>query len=89
MSEKTHEKSEMYLAADLVNHPQKIDAIAERYALVLDQTTIGPKFKDIAEAVNLMAGKGWNCLNISVTAETTGTKGLTVLLMYALMEKKG
>jgi hypothetical protein len=73
----------------LVDNPEKIDEIQGKY-LILHDIGFGPTmtFNNMNKAINLMAEKGWRCINISVVSG--GSRGLVpypTYDMYALMER--
>jgi hypothetical protein len=82
--EEETESSDMLLASNLVQHPEKIDAFTNRYLLLLDRTMTGQAFNSMPKAINLLATRGYRPISI-----TTGSQAgaVTALLLYCLLEK--
>ena len=68
-------KAEMLKASDIIKDPEIIDKIEGRYQIIKD---ISPT--NLNQAINIMARKGWKCVNI-----TGGFS--TIPNICALMEK--
>lgn len=73
------------VAKDFVSRPEKIDEIHGSYLIVFDSANMNPNFDNLNKVINLMARKGWRCINICVLE--TGVSGIKGDIMYALMER--
>lgn len=79
-------KAEMISAPVIVGNPEVIDKIENKYQIIFDQALTYPKFDNLNQAINIMAQKGWKCVNITSLNVAAGFKG-TATFLYALMEK--
>ena len=76
----------MIFAPDIVKNPQIVDKIESRYQIIYDQSLTKPRLDNINEAINIMAEKGWKCINILPMNMPAVFKGAAIII-YALMEK--
>lgn len=76
----------MILATKIVAHPDVVDGIKGKYQIIYDQALVGLKFDNLNIAINIMAEKGWHCINIS-GFNAAGSILSQAFYMYALMEK--
>ena len=79
-------KDTALLASDIISNPDQLDELSGRYVLVADQTVKmkNVKFNDVQRAMNMMAERGWRCVNISSVFAPVNSG---VLCFYALMER--
>ena len=78
-------RNECILATKILQNPDLIKDISEKYVILFDQSMgVSPKFNNLNKAINLMAEKGWRCVNVSALQSTAG---MTAAMMYALTEK--
>jgi hypothetical protein len=69
------------LAESIVKKPKEIDKIKGKYLILYDHVT-NAIFDNLNMAINLMAMKGWRCVNICVFRDD-----INLGRMYALMER--
>jgi len=80
-------EAKMIFAPDIIKNPQIIDKIENKYQIIYDQSIAHAKFDNLNHAINVMAQKGWKCVNITTMNIAGGFKGVATFL-YALMEKQ-
>jgi hypothetical protein len=73
-------------AFKIVYEPTIVDQINGKYTMLFDFSLVGDKFDNLIKAINVMADKGWKCVN-TTSFNQAGTIFSTKNLMYALMEK--
>jgi hypothetical protein len=72
------------LAFRLLKGEEKIDEIEGKYVIIYDQSMASSTHDNLNKAINLMADKGWRCVDICVVFNA---KGGGAQYMYALMER--
>jgi len=78
--------SGMIRAHQIVSDPSIIDNLP-KYQIIYDQTLVSTASENMNRAINIMAEKGWRCINfvvVSAPARAFGTESY----MYALMERQ-
>jgi hypothetical protein len=83
---KNNSNSGMIIAHNIVSNPLLLDSLNDRYVVIFDQTLAEMKFDNLNKAINIMAEKGWKCVNIT-SFNASGQLLSTAFYMYALMEK--
>ena len=76
----------MISVVDVVSNPSIIDNLDDKYVIIYDQALVGMKFDNLNRAINIVAKKGWKCINIT-SFNAAGKYISTAVYMYALMEK--
>ena len=79
-------EAKMIFAPDIIKKPEVIDKIETKYQIIYDQALTNVKFDKLNQAINIMAQKGWKCVNITSMNMPGVFKGAATIL-YALMEK--
>jgi len=70
---------------NLKNNPELLGSIVDRYTILQDNSVVGT-CDNLLRAINVMAEKGWRCVNIAVYRDVA--LGIVTVNFYALMEKK-
>ena len=79
-------------ASEIIRNANILTNIHSKYVLVFDRSVASFTFDNLVIAINLMAEKGWRCVNVTVSPTVRGAGpalriGLEGINMYALMEK--
>jgi hypothetical protein len=82
----TSDTQGMIFAAKVLDNPTVVDNIDGMYVIIYDTATVSMKYDKLNRVINIMAEKGWRCVNITATNSPVVWPS-TIALMYALMEK--
>lgn len=66
---------------DVLSNSEKIDGLKSKYIIVFDEAEDSKGFQAMDDAINLMVGKGWKCIDVIFL------RGETKMMAHALMER--
>lgn len=78
--------SGMIQASKILDDFSILVGLKDKYLVIYDQALTGLKFDNLNKAINVMAKKGWKCINITAY-NISGQIFSQAIYMFALMEK--
>jgi len=72
-------------AIQIVDNPQI--EVEGRYLIIGDTTILKQTFQNLNKAINIMAERGWKCINLTSVMLAGGFTGVRISC-YALMERE-